>query len=222
MVPTLIGNELGANTNQTQNVNDQKIIKYLQCPSADHQYDVGGPLAVNNYWGDYTYNLNMGGITVPASGPPTFSPPLEKLSEIPSNVILACDMIKEYSEATAGPTQQWRESTFAQMNYLLGNHWGTGTNGVGLWSGTAEENPSIWIPHTKGTQCNVLCMDGHIALVTLSQFCQPGGGSIVTTTVPWLYKPGASGSFTTKDYLVGYWKNNAWSTAWNKYAPPLF
>jgi prepilin-type N-terminal cleavage/methylation domain-containing protein len=77
--PGLIGNELGANTNQTQNVNDQKIIKYLQCPSAEHQYDISGPLAVNNYWGDYTYNANLGIITINASGPPTINTPLEKL-----------------------------------------------------------------------------------------------------------------------------------------------
>jgi prepilin-type N-terminal cleavage/methylation domain-containing protein len=210
--PGLLGNELGANTNRSQNVNDQTIIKYLNCPSANHEYDLGGPLAVNNYWGDYTYNGNMGNISISATGVVTYNVPLEKITQVPGNVILATDIIKEYSEATGGPSNQWRECTFAQINYFLGNQWG------GAWNGTAYQNPAMWFTHTKGTQANILCADGHIALVGPSNFVMPGGGSINISTIPWTYSSGLK----TKAYLVGYWKNGAWSTAWDKYAPGLF
>jgi prepilin-type N-terminal cleavage/methylation domain-containing protein len=214
--PGLLGNELSANTNRSQNMNDQTIIKYLNCPSANHEYDLAGPLAVNNYWGDYTYNGNMGDITIPASGPPTYNVPFVKATQVPGNVILATDIMKDYSEANGGPANQWRECTFGQMNLLLGNHWG------GPWNGASYQNPAMAFPHTKSTQANVLCADGHITLVYPNNFVMPGGGSINITTIPWQYVAPPSGTFKTKDYLVGYWKSGAWSTAWNKYAPGLF
>jgi prepilin-type N-terminal cleavage/methylation domain-containing protein/prepilin-type processing-associated H-X9-DG protein len=216
--PGLIGNEVGGNnSNDNSNQNDQTVLKYLYCPSADHTLDVTGPIGQNNYWGDYTYNGNIGSIVIPATSPAPA--PVQKVSGIPGNVILATDIDKAYAEGGGGNSNQWRISLFAEINYLLGNHWAT-------WAPASQQCPFMWFPHTKRTQANVLCADGHVALVTPNNFVMPGGGSINITNIPWVYNSPPSGSafssFTTKDYLVGYWKNGAWATSWNKYGQPLF
>jgi prepilin-type N-terminal cleavage/methylation domain-containing protein/prepilin-type processing-associated H-X9-DG protein len=212
--PGLIGNELGGNkASDTNAQNDTTVLKYLYCPSADHTLDVTGPIGQNNYWGDYTYNGNIGGIDVPAVSPPEALP--QQASKIPGNVILATDIDKAYAESGLTNSGMWRICTFVEMNYLLGNHWAT-------WAPSVPQCPYMWFPHNKGTQANVLCADGHVALVSPNNFVTPGGGSINIKTMPWTFSPPSTGSFTTKDYLVGYWKSGAWATYWNKYGAPLY
>jgi prepilin-type N-terminal cleavage/methylation domain-containing protein len=216
----MLGNEL-TNTDVSnptvRAMNEQNVDKILTCPSADHTLDVTGS---GNYTGDYAYNGNMGAITVPATGATTISPPVPRASAVPGNVIIATDMIKAYSEAGAGVGNQWRDSVFGTMENLLGNSSGVHGNGTGAWNAANIANPDIWFPHTQNTQCNVLCMDGHIALVSPNQFVQPNGGSINIKHIPWIYLP--AGNLVTRDYLVGAWNGTAWTTAWNKYLPGLY
>jgi prepilin-type N-terminal cleavage/methylation domain-containing protein len=219
--PGLLGLEVGGNNANDSNAqNDTTVLKYLYCPSADHTLDVTGPIGLNNYWGDYTYNGNIGAIDVPAVIPASNTEALpQRTSGIPGNVILATDIDKAYAESGLTNAQMWRICTFAEMNYLLGNHWAT-------WNPATPQCPYMWFPHTKLTQANVLCADGHVALVSPNNFVMPGGGSINMNTIPWTYNNPPAGSafssFTTKDYLVGYWKNDSWATTWNKFGQPLY
>jgi hypothetical protein len=61
----LIGNELGMGqntltSNTARQLAQSQINKFLTCPSADHSLDPSLGTAGNNYYGDYTYNQNLG------------------------------------------------------------------------------------------------------------------------------------------------------------------
>jgi prepilin-type N-terminal cleavage/methylation domain-containing protein/prepilin-type processing-associated H-X9-DG protein len=211
--PVLIGNELG-HTDMTSNASRQlamqTITKMLTCPAADHSLDPTPATAGNNYYGDYTYNENFGYIDFRTT-PPTVTTPFEKLSQVPANVVVMTDIDKSYAEGIG--FSETNLSMFLEPNYLLGNH--------STWP---AQPPAMWIPHTKGTQANVLFLDGHISLVTPNDFVLANsGGSIQTNTIPWTYTPSASG-IKTRDWLVGYYKASAtpkWQIPWIKGAPGL-
>src|SRR5262249_17855965 len=158
--PQFLGQELGHNNPGQQNLNEQAIVKILTCPSADHSVDLTDAAGGTGYWGDYTYNDNLGDIAINAAAPRTVNTPYEKVSQVPGNVIVATDMIKTFEITSGGAS--WRTSTFLQMNYLLGNH------NAPPWA--YNTCPDIWFPHTKNSQTNVLFMDGHISLVSPNDF----------------------------------------------------
>jgi prepilin-type N-terminal cleavage/methylation domain-containing protein/prepilin-type processing-associated H-X9-DG protein len=220
--PQFLGQELGHSniTNDAQRaLGEQTIVKILTCPSADHSNDPTPGSSQNStgtgYWGDYTYNQNLGCEDFTQTNPFTANgyTPFEKISQVPGNVIALTDIDKSYALTDAGYTGGLTNiSMFLEMNYLLGNH--------STWPGNP---PCIWFPHTKSSAVNVLFMDGHISLVTPNQFVMTGGGSISLNTIPWTYLPSTTG-IKTKDWLVGYYKANnnpLWVTPWNKYAPGL-
>jgi prepilin-type N-terminal cleavage/methylation domain-containing protein/prepilin-type processing-associated H-X9-DG protein len=218
--PYYVGLELGQgnySNDAHRALAEQTIVKILTCPSADHSLDPT-PFSTANasgtgYWGDYTYNQNFGCYDYTAATPTTASnyTPFEKLNEVPGNVVVMTDMDKAWAEANG--TSETNQSIFLETNYLLGNH--------STWP---AQPPNMWVPHNKGTQANMLFIDGHISLVSPNDFIMPGsGGRISTNTVPWTYTPSASG-IQTKNWIVGYYKagnSPPWVTPWNKFAPGL-
>lgn len=61
--PAFIGQELSHgdySSSQARNLAEQTIVKILTCPAADHSRDPSPGQAGNGYWGDYTYNQNLG------------------------------------------------------------------------------------------------------------------------------------------------------------------
>ncbi len=211
--PAFIGNELGHNnfsSSAQRNLAEQTIVKILTCPAADHSLDPSANLAGNGYWGDYTYNQNLGDENFTTT-PTTVTVPYQKFNQIPNNVVIMTDINKAWAEANG--TSETNLSIFLETNYLLGNH--------STWPSSP---PNMWIPHNKGTQANMLFMDGHISVVSPNDFVMPGsGGSIKTNTIPWTYLPNTTG-VQTKNWIVGYYKAGntpPWVTPWNKYAPGL-
>jgi prepilin-type processing-associated H-X9-DG protein len=204
-------------SDQQRALAEQTIVKILTCPSADHSLDPTPFSATNTsgtgYWGDYTYNQNLGCYDYSSSTPTTESnyTPFEKFNEVPGNVVVMTDIDKTWAEANG--TSETNLSIFLEPNYLLGNH--------STWPASP---PNMWVPHNKGTQANMLFIDGHISLVSPNDFIMPGsGGHINTSTVPWTYTPSPSG-IQTKNWIVGYYKagnNPPWVVPWNKFAPGL-
>jgi prepilin-type N-terminal cleavage/methylation domain-containing protein/prepilin-type processing-associated H-X9-DG protein len=216
--PEFVGQELGHpdfSNSAARNLAEQTIVKILTCPSADHGRDPAPQRGGNNYWGDYTYNENLGVIDLTAS-PPAITTPFEKVTQVPGNVLVMTDIDKAFGDySSATPKYETNLSIFLEPNYLLGNHWST-------WA--VNQAAAMWFPHTKNSQANALFMDGHITAVSPSDFILPGsGGNINTTTVPWTYTP-AYNTIKTKDWLVGYYKalnTPPWVFPWNKFAPGL-
>jgi prepilin-type N-terminal cleavage/methylation domain-containing protein/prepilin-type processing-associated H-X9-DG protein len=211
--PGLLGQELnqGAYDNDAERYQAfQHLVKILTCPSASHELDSIITTVANttNYYGDYTYNQNLGEIdlTPTAAAGENGITPLEKWSKVPDNVAVMTDMDKAWPMANgAGSVSvETNTSTFLEPNYLLGNH-------VSPW--TAASPAFMWVPHVSGTKANMLFMDGHISTVTPNDFLLPSaiasGASINTKTTPWTYKPSASGitDAMLKSWIVGYYKN---------------
>jgi prepilin-type N-terminal cleavage/methylation domain-containing protein len=218
--PALIGRELfhGSDdpSSAARNLGEQTIVKMLNCPSADHSLDPSPGAAGTGYFGDYTYNQNLGRIdfTPLPPNPPIVTNPFQKITQVAGNVIIMTDFNKAWAEANGG--SEVNSSIFLEMNYLLGNH------SAPPWSSSTF--PSIWFPHTKITQANVLSMDGHVSLVSPNDFLVPGsGGNINVKTIPWTYTPSYSG-IKTKDWVVGYYKagnNPPWVVPWDKTKPGM-
>jgi prepilin-type N-terminal cleavage/methylation domain-containing protein/prepilin-type processing-associated H-X9-DG protein len=224
--PLLIGQELMHNdlaSNAARQLAVQTITKILTCPSADHSLDPTLAQAGNNFYGDYTYNQNFGYYDFTSTTPTTSSnyTPFEKLNQVPGNVIVMTDIDKSYVEANPANPSKYESNAciFLEMNYLLGNHSTT-------WSTTSSA--CMWFPHSKGTQANVLFMDGHIATALPNDFVMPNlGANINIKTVPWTYTLNGAAVTTTlptKDWMVGYYKaggNPLWQIPWVKGAPSL-
>ena len=220
--PAFVGNELSHNdfsSSAARNLAEQTIVKILTCPSQDHSLDPLPSAGGNGYWGDYTYNENFGCIDVTTS-PPTITAPFEKLNQIPGNVVVMTDINHGWLMANGANSGGFltNYSMFIEPNYLLGNHyalWTSSPPGSGAFMGT---------PHNKGSQANMLFMDGHVSVVAPNDFVIPNsGGSINNSTIPWTYTP-AYNTVQTKNWLVGYYKAGntpPWADPWNKYAPGL-
>ena len=205
--PTFIGSELarGNYSNSTaRNTDEQAIVKYLTCPSAQHDADVPGGFAGNNYWGDYCYNTNLGNLdmtTTPWSGIPFW-----KLSQVPGNVLVMTDLNKGgLVAASLNPSS----SIFANVTYLLGTH---------------PSTPNMGVPHAGSSRANCLFADGHISLLAPQDFVADGAnGTINPLTYPWGYSPSQTG-VQLKNYITGYYKPGntpAWVYPWQKGAPAL-
>jgi prepilin-type processing-associated H-X9-DG protein len=194
--PALIGNELNHINTSNFNSETTAIAKILYCPSAAHDLDPGGTAAGTDDQGDFTYNDNLGHLTIATTGVVTYNVPLRKATQVPGNVIVMTDLDKAYIEAQS-PGNLWRHATFPTMEQLVGTYkpWST--------------NPAdMWLPHAGGKTANMLFMDGHISSVTPNDLVVAGsGGSISTLNVPWTYTPSAS-TIQLKDYLVGAWNSN--------------
>jgi prepilin-type N-terminal cleavage/methylation domain-containing protein/prepilin-type processing-associated H-X9-DG protein len=213
--PAFVGQELSHgdfSSSAARNLAEQTIVKILTCPAADHSLDPTPGAAGNNYWGDYTYNENLGDINLTTT-PITVTAPYEKLNQVPGNVCVMTDIDKVYVESQNG--SETNTSIFLETNYLVGSHT--------TWS--SSFGPGMWVPHNKGTQANMLFMDGHISLVSPNDFVLGGqspAGAIKTNTIPWTFVP--STSVQLKNWIVGYYKAGAtplWQPPWNKYAPGL-
>lgn len=212
--PGFLGQELnhGAYDNDAERLAaEQSLVKILTCPSASHDLDVQGGTKGTSYWGDYTYNQNLGcvDLTLSGSAQTTASQytPFEKFNQVPDSVCVMTDIDKAYYESNIN-TDESNESIFLEPNYLLGNH--------GSW---ATSPPCMWVPHVGGTKANMLFMDGHISVVSPNDFILPSasakGVSISTKTVPWTYSPSISGipDSNLKSWIVGYYKAGN-STLW--------
>jgi prepilin-type N-terminal cleavage/methylation domain-containing protein/prepilin-type processing-associated H-X9-DG protein len=204
--PAYLGSELARNnfSNSTaRNTDEQAIVKYLTCPSQMHDGDPMGAAGGNNFWGDYTYNMNMGSmdLTNPAN-----TIPFWKVSQIPSNVLVMSDINKgALVAANFNPSS----SIFANLTYLVGTH---------------PSTPNMGVPHDSGRRANCLFADGHISLLAPQDFVADGDtGSINPAVTPWSYAPSQSG-VKLKNYLTGYYKpsnNPPWVYPWQKGAPGL-
>src|SRR5262249_25532777 len=117
----LIGNELRQNDPTAANLNaqEQVIAKYLQCPAAQDDLDTNGKSAGTHYWGDYTYNSNMGDMDYSVS-PATGNCPYWKQTQIPGNVLIMADNNKA-ARIIMGQTPDGG-SMFANVTYLVGSH----------------------------------------------------------------------------------------------------
>jgi hypothetical protein len=146
----LIGNELGMGqntltSNTARQLAQSQINKFLTCPSADHSLDPSLGTAGNNYYGDYTYNQNLGCADLTTT-PVTITTPFVRVSQVPGNVVVLTDIDKAYAEGLGlGSSEETNLSVFLEPNYLLGNH--------STWTASP---PCMWTPHNKGTQANFL------------------------------------------------------------------
>jgi len=241
--PGLLGQELGVgayDTDAQRFAAEQRLVKIETCPSAQHDLD-SVILAYNNgvptdYYGDYTYNQNLGEIDVSstASTGENGITPFEKWNQVPDNVLVLSDMDKAYVMANGGThSSETNESTFLNLGYLLGCQTST------TWSSGGP--PCMWVPHVGGTKANMLFMDGHISTLAPNDFVLPAARattSINTKKVPWVYSANFPVSYSTwntisngvnqgplQAWVVGYYKNSAsppvWENKWVAGIPGL-
>jgi prepilin-type N-terminal cleavage/methylation domain-containing protein/prepilin-type processing-associated H-X9-DG protein len=203
--PAFIGSELGRSdysNNSARNSSEQAIAQYLTCPSAQHDGDITGFSASNGYWGDYTYNQNLGDMDLRTSPPSGI--PFWKLTEVPGNVIVMSDINK-----ATQLTGSVNASIFGNATYLLGTH-------------TSGYVPAMGLPHAGLSRANCLFADGHITLAAPNDFIADGtNGYINTRTSPWSYSPSQTG-VKLKNYVTGYYKptnSPPWVYPWQKGVP---
>jgi prepilin-type N-terminal cleavage/methylation domain-containing protein/prepilin-type processing-associated H-X9-DG protein len=227
--PNLLGQELMHNNlsnNGQRQLAFQTILKILTCPSANHDTDPSMQSAGNNYYGDYTYNQNMGYYDFTSATPTTSSnyTPFEKISNVPGNVLIMTDINKNDTGKAADPSSANKYQTnigiFLEPNYLLGDHDVT-------WVADA---PHMWFPHQKSSMANCLFMDGHISTVSPNDFLLPNSGaSLNIKTIPWTYTPATQGAFDqqVKNWIMGYYKATVtapaspWVYPWIKGGPSM-
>jgi prepilin-type N-terminal cleavage/methylation domain-containing protein len=166
-----------------------KVIKnLLTCPGADHNADPDLTSAAkakltasSSYYGDYVYNTWMGYVDL--AKPAGLNPdqqrivPFRKLTQVPGNVIILMESHKPNVKQTA---TGWTNVTLpgnGYKNYFSKNSeiWTTDftsttvarINGGSPSTGNANTLQLLRIgtPHAKSKKMNVLCADGHIALV---------------------------------------------------------
>jgi prepilin-type N-terminal cleavage/methylation domain-containing protein len=172
--PMLIGNELGKSTNNSgsvTNMNQAYIIKTLfTCPAADHSGQLNtdtvsgtGNLAMgtstSGYWGDYIYNYYTGVIKVDnGNGIQYPFYPYTRLNQIPDNVILLMESIKPNANTPAAIAGTYK-CYFASWPDLFNSA------APAPKKTTTLTFNRIGTYHSKRTKMNVVCADGHIALV---------------------------------------------------------
>jgi type II secretory pathway pseudopilin PulG len=170
--PTLIGNEFnhmigmaGSNNSDRQKGASLIIKQLLVCPGADHTNDpdpntiagIGGPSAI--YYGDYIYNQYMGVIKYTAQQYEFF--PYLKTNQVPGNVIV----LMESTKPNYPPPGAYSANANGYKNYFAG--WNDIFNSANPAAKPASQLTftRIGTPHSKNKKMNVLCADGHIALV---------------------------------------------------------
>ncbi|MDB5324557.1 MAG: type secretion system protein [Phycisphaerales bacterium] len=205
--PGLLGTELGKAKGDLGgltnfNVQAEAIRKIITCPSAVHDADKSGASVGTDYYGDYTYNFNMGQIDYKDATTLTTKIiiPVAKAGQVPSNVLLLTEINKAF-------TPLYNSSAFGDLGYLLGSRTGSVRN--------------MGLPHSNKTKANCLFADGHIVLVGPNDFVDTNtnGSRIDTRTEPWTYLPSQSG-IALWGYMTGYYKAK-WVTPWMRGAPSL-
>jgi len=196
--PGVLGTTMHFSDSSTAfNQAEQAIAKILYCPSASHDLDVTGAAAGTGYYGDYTYNHNLGDFDYRTT-PATINVPMSKTTQVPENVVVLTEINKSLSN-------QWQQSVFLHMGEMLGV------------SGASQPN-KMNTPHARLTKANFLFADGHISLLSPNDFikqpCQ------IITSTPWSYLPSRSTVNSNQlDYLVGYYNGTYWYTPWKRGVP---
>jgi prepilin-type N-terminal cleavage/methylation domain-containing protein len=216
-------NQSGTNTSANgANINNNMVIKAaLTCPAADHSNDpsfddftVGGTNGSTPvYFGDYIYNYYMGVTkwgtigTAAGLGPQTFAP-CQKVTQVPGNCMILAESCKP---GVSGSQAHWTTrinyksyfgGSYSQYNHWVTTGWATLVAGSNLGSINASPNITlnrVGTPHTQGTKCNVLSMDGHISLINPYTGCMAPSAptdtrgvhaSASTPATPYVYDQG--------------------------------
>jgi len=166
----------------------------LRCPAAFHEADpntatLGG--SFDAYYGDYIYNDNLGNINTQSGLVITY--PFNTWNQVPGNVMMLVDCHK--------PNWDVNSNTAIMKPYF---------QKYADLTSPATNPARIGTPHYGNKKCNVLSVDGHVALIDpLKDLLNPDG--------------------TEKDYLINrYVKHGTYTTstppppmAWNKGLPGL-
>ena len=155
---------LRTNNGTQQNLAVQRIMKLLNCPSVNRP-DPEGTGSSGDYYGDYTYNGNLGdfryyvnGSAGANNGEPdatnvwTFAQ-FKKRNQVPANVLVLVDL--------------------PDIRHPNDDRFGTLENLVTA-SGTSRPLPLAGRPHQNKKKANCLFMDGSVRLV---KAFDPGSGS---------------------------------------------